>query len=125
MVQAALADFIALGHFTTHIRKIRQTYGARRELLRKTLAAQLGDDVTISGEESGLHLVIELPDYVDDEALARLAAESGIAVKALSNYYLSQPVRRGILVGYAYVAPEKITYFGKLLANVIQAGVRC
>ncbi len=128
MVQAALADFISMGHFTTHIRKIRQIYGARRELLRKTLVAQFGAQlnqrVTISSEESGLHLVVELPEHVDDVALEKLAAESGMAVKALSTYYLAPPVRRGLLVGYAYVTPDKIVYYGKLLASVIQSGVR-
>jgi GntR family transcriptional regulator/MocR family aminotransferase len=124
MVQAALADFISLGHFATHIRKIRQAYGAKRELLRKTLVAQLGAGITISGEESGLHLVVELPDHVDDQALERLAAESGIAVKALSSYYLSHAPRRGLLVGYAYVAPSKIAYYAKLLTNVIRSGTR-
>lgn len=124
MLQAALADFIALGHFATHIRKIRQAYGIKRELLRKTLAGQLGESAPISGEESGLHLVVELPDHVDDAALARLAAEAGITVNALSNYYLEPPVRRGLLVGYAYVPAEKIVYYGKLLAHVIQAGIR-
>ena len=128
MVQAALADFIALGHFTTHIRKIRQIYGARRELLRRTLVAHMGAQlnrkVSISSEESGLHLVVELPQRVDDVALAALAAESGIQVKALSTYYLASPKRRGLLVGYAYVMPEKIVYYGRLLAAVIQSGVR-
>lgn len=128
MVQAALADFISLGHFTTHIRKIRQIYGSRRELLRKTLVNQFGPQlsqrVTISSEESGLHLVVELPEHVDDVALEKLAAESGMAVKALSTYYLAPPVRRGLLVGYAYVTPDKIAYYGKLLASVIQSGVR-
>lgn len=128
MVQAALADFISQGHFVTHIRKIRHIYGARRELLRKTLVsqfgAQLNQRVTISSEESGLHLVVELPDHVDDVALEKLASESGIAVKALSTYYLAPPLRRGLLVGYAYVTPDKIVYYGKLLAAVIQSGVR-
>ena len=128
MVQAALADFIALGHFTTHIRKLRQIYGARRELLRRTLVgsmgAQLNRKVAISSEESGLHLVVELPDHVDDVALAALAAESGLQVKALSTYYLAPPVRRGLLVGYAYVMQDKIVYYGRLLARVIQSAVR-
>ncbi|MET3134270.1 GntR family transcriptional regulator/MocR family aminotransferase [Oxalobacteraceae bacterium GrIS 1.11] len=128
MVQAALADFITLGHFSTHIRKIRQIYGARRALLRRTLlahmGAQLGCGVGISSEESGLHLVVELPDWADDVALARLAAQSHIQVKALSTYYLAPPLRRGLLVGYAYVTAEKIASCGKLLATVIQSGVR-
>jgi GntR family transcriptional regulator/MocR family aminotransferase len=125
MVQAALADFIALGHFTTHIRKIRQTYGARRELLRRTLEQRLaGRPVTISSEESGLHLVLELPDDVDDAALEKRAAESGIQVKALSAYYLAPPVRRGLLVGYAYCTPEKIAEYAPLLAAVILSGIQ-
>lgn len=127
MLQAALADFISLGHFTTHLRKIRQIYGARRELLRRTLVMHLGAklsrSVTISKEESGLHLVVELPGRVDDVALEKLAAESGMQVRALSNYYLAPPLRRGLLVGYAYVTPEKITYYAKLLAAVILSGV--
>jgi GntR family transcriptional regulator/MocR family aminotransferase len=125
MVQAALADFIALGHFTTHIRKIRQIYGARREQLRRTLEQHLGGQpVAISREESGLHLVLELPDGVDDVALEKRAAEAGIQVKALSAYYLKAQVRRGLLVGYAYCTPEKIAEYGPLLAAIIKTGVR-
>lgn len=121
-VQAALADFINLGHFATHIRKLRQAYGARRELLVKTLSNHLGGKVTISGEESGLHLLVEFKNDVDDVALARLAAESGLGVRALSDYYLHTPARRGLLIGYAYVSPEKIAYYGRQLAQVIRAG---
>jgi GntR family transcriptional regulator/MocR family aminotransferase len=123
-VQATLADFIALGHFTTHVRKIRQTYGARRELLRRMLAQQLPAGVTISREESGLHLVVELPDHTDDVALAQRAAEAQISVKALSTYYMETPRRRGLLVGYAYCTPEQITDYGRLLGAIIATGVR-
>ncbi|NGZ86831.1 MocR-like pyridoxine biosynthesis transcription factor PdxR [Duganella aceris] len=124
MVQAALADFIGLGHFTTHIRKIRQIYGARRELLRRTLEQRLdGQPVSISREESGLHLVLELPDDVDDVALEQRAADAGIQVKALSAYFLKPPVRRGLLVGYAYCTLEKIAECAPLLAAIIISGV--
>jgi GntR family transcriptional regulator/MocR family aminotransferase len=124
MLQATLADFIGFGHFTSHIRKIRQVYGARRELLRRTLVAQLQDQVAISSEESGLHLVVETPAPVDDVALAALAAESGLQVRALSTYYLAPATRRGLLVGYAYVTQDKIPYYGRLLASVIQSALR-
>ena len=124
MVQAALADFMSLGHFATHIRKIRLAYGAKRETLRKALTGQVGGGIAISGEDSGMHLVVELPEHVDDVALEKLAAESGIAVKALSTYYQSKTPRRGLLVGYAYVAPGKIAYYAKLLTKIIRAGTR-
>nr|WP_314607627.1 PLP-dependent aminotransferase family protein [uncultured Janthinobacterium sp.] len=128
VLQATLADFITFGHFTSHLRKIRQVYGARRELLRRTLVAhmapQLQEMVAISREESGLHLVVETPQQVDDVALAALAAESGLHVRALSTYYLAPPARRGLLVGYAYVTQDKIPYYGRLLASVIQSAMR-
>ncbi|TFW20666.1 MocR-like pyridoxine biosynthesis transcription factor PdxR [Duganella callida] len=123
-VQATLAEFIAQGHFTTHIRKIRQTYGARRELLRRMLLQHLPRDVSISSEESGLHLVIELPDHVDDVALAQHIATERLSVKALSTYYLKPPARRGLLVGYAYCTPEQITDHGLRLGALIAAAVR-
>lgn len=127
MVQAALAEFISQGHFATHLRKIRQIYGSRREALHRTLSrhmsARVSAKVTISSEESGLHLVLELPDYVDDVALSKLAAGSGIRVNALSTYYQSTPVRRGLLVGYAYVTLEKIAYYGKLLTTIIESAI--
>ena len=122
-VQATLTDFITLGHFTAHVRKIRQTYGARRELLRRLLAQRLPKGLTISKEESGLHLVIELPDHVDDVALAQRAAAEEISVKALSTYYMKPPVRRGLLVGYAYCTPEQITDYGRQLGAIIAAEV--
>ncbi|MBV8633029.1 MAG: PLP-dependent aminotransferase family protein, partial [Burkholderiaceae bacterium] len=86
--------------------------------------AQMGGGISISGEDSGLHLVVELPDHVDDVALEKLAAESGIEVKALSTYYQAKAPRRGLLVGYAYVAPGKIAYYAKLLTRIIRAGAR-
>lgn len=124
MLQAALADFIEQGYFATHIRKIRLLYGERRELLRKTLKPILGDAATLSSEESGLHLVILLPPGCDDKALASRAAEEGLSVRALSTYYLGAGRECGLVVGYAYVAPEKIVYYGRLLGNVVKAGLK-
>ncbi len=128
MVQATLAEFIALGHFTTHVRKLRQIYGARRELLRRTLVRHLGPQTakiaTISRQESGLHLVVELPDWADDVALHALARDAGLSVNALSTYYLAPPLRKGLIVGYAYVTEEKIERHGKGLAAVIRTGLR-
>jgi GntR family transcriptional regulator/MocR family aminotransferase len=128
MVQATLADFIALGHFTTHVRKLRHTYGARRELLRRTLSRHLGTQAgqlaTISRQESGLHLVVELPGWADDVALHGKAHEAGLSVNALSTYYLAPPIRKGLLVGYAYVTEEKIEHYGKVLAALIRNALR-
>lgn len=121
MQQAALADFLEQGHFATHVRRIRQIYGQRRELLQRTLTPILGSAASISKEESGLHLVIQLPPGTDDERLAEEAAEQGLHVRALSSYYIGPEKERGLVVGYAYVPTDKIAYYGRLLGNVVKA----
>ena len=121
MLQAALADFIDHGHFATHVRKVRQVYGERRELLVKTLRASLGRHAEISKEASGMHLVIELPESISDRRIAANAAQHGLVVRALSSYYLGPCHRSGLVVGYAYVPTEQIVKFGSELGNLVKA----
>jgi len=122
MLQAALADFIGQGHFATHVRKVRQVYSERRELLVRHLQPLLRKRAAITAEASGMHLVIELPDRIDDVQLARHAAAQGLVVRPLSGYYIGQPDRKGLMVGYAYMPTERIAFFGKLLGTVIKNG---
>ncbi|MFZ6845045.1 PLP-dependent aminotransferase family protein [Undibacterium sp. RuTC16W] len=119
--QAALAEFFNRGHFAQHIRKVRQIFATRRELLRRTLTDALPDSqVTISIEKSVSHLLIVLPDHVDDIALVKRIAELGMQVKPLSNHYFAPPIQRGLVVAYAHVKPEHIIQYARLLAKVIQ-----
>ncbi len=61
-VQAALADFIERGYFVTHIRRLRQAYAERREVLVGALGLQPGKGAQITSQAAGLHLVVGLPD---------------------------------------------------------------
>ena len=124
MLQAALADFIEQGHFATHVRKVRQVYGERRESLVRVLQSILGRHARLSKEASGMHLVIELPDAASDLHIAAEAAKQGLVVRALSSYYLGQPQRSGLVVGYAYVPTERIQHFGSLLGNIVKKALR-
>jgi len=74
-LQAALAEFIEMGHFTSALRRARQTYAQRRALLVSALAPLLDSgQAHIRGAEQGLHLCLHLPGHVDDRALALRAA---------------------------------------------------
>jgi GntR family transcriptional regulator/MocR family aminotransferase len=124
MMQAALTDFIDLGHFAAHIRKVRQAYGEKREILVRTLRPIIGGVATISREASGLHLLIELPAGANDVALAALIATEGLVVRPLSSYYLGEARRRGLLVGYAYVPSHEMARHARRLGEVIKRGLR-
>ena len=120
MVQAALADFIEMGYFASHIRRQRQVYGQRREALVRALQSVLGQALSLSPIQTGLHLVIHLPAEIDDAALAETCAREGIGVLPLSRYYIAMPVARGLVVGYAYVREDVIETRGRVLGRLVK-----
>ena len=123
-VQAALADFIERGYFITHIRRLRQAYAERRELLLEALGSQLGRVAQITSQAAGLHLVIRLPEQCDDRHLAALATGGGTTVRALSEYFMGPALARGLVVGFGYTPPEKLIAHGRLLAQTLKAAIR-
>ncbi|WP_322629521.1 PLP-dependent aminotransferase family protein [Halothiobacillus sp.] len=123
VIQAALAEFIEEGHFSTHIRRLRQIYKERRQLLQKALAPVSRVGARLPPAGSGLHLVVELPPHCDDVRVAELAAEQGLRVYPLSYYGVGEKREKGLIVGYAYAATERITPYGRILADVIQAAL--
>lgn len=79
--QATLAEFIRRGSFRTHLRRIRTLYRARRDTLVEALQDWLGKDVEISGSDSGLHLVVWLPDGWPDAAeISAIARRADVAL---------------------------------------------
>lgn len=123
VIQAALAEFIEEGHFASHIRRLRQIYAERRQLLQKSLAPVTRVGARLPPAGSGLHLVVELPPDCDDVRVAELAAEQGLRVYPLSCYGVGENREKGLIVGYAYAATERIAPYGRILADVIQAAL--
>ncbi len=123
VIQAALAEFIEEGHFARHIRRLRQIYGERRRLLQKSLTPVTRVGARLPPSGSGLHLVVELPSNCDDIRVAELAAEQGLRVYPLSCYGIGEKREKGLIIGYAYAATERITPYGRILADVIRAAL--
>ena len=124
MIQAALADFIEEGHFASHIRRLRQTYGERRRLLQKSLSDIASVGARLSMVDSGLHLVVEFDDHIDDVAIANAASTLGLRVYPLSNYGFGAQCEKGLIIGYAYSATDQIVIYGKQLADLIKTSLK-
>jgi GntR family transcriptional regulator/MocR family aminotransferase len=122
-LQAALAEFIELGHFAAALRKARQSYAQRRKCLLDALLPVLGPRASISGAEQGLHLCLQLPTALDDEALARRIAQAGMVVRPLSAYCLERQDARGLVIGYGYATLGDIAHWGPVLARLVLAAI--
>ncbi|SDR53958.1 transcriptional regulator, GntR family [Paraburkholderia fungorum] len=118
--QAMLADFIAEGHFVSHIRKMRALYGQRRQTILDAAAHRYGEALPAVGGDAGLHLVLQLPDGSDDRLVAAAALERNIIVRPLSGYYARPSLApSGLLIGYACVPDEQIVPAFDTLAGAI------
>jgi GntR family transcriptional regulator/MocR family aminotransferase len=118
-IQAALAEFIDMGHFASALRKARQSYALRRQSLLSALQPCLGDQAQITGAEQGLHLCLRLPDGLDDQALARRLLQQGLLVRPLSKYCVSRQDMKGLVIGYGYAPLAEIAHFGPILSKAL------
>jgi GntR family transcriptional regulator / MocR family aminotransferase len=89
--------------------------------LLQALQPCLQKGAVISGAEQGLHLCVQLPQHVDDQALARQIGELGMTVRALSAYCLQRSDVKGVVIGYGYATLANIAHWGPTLANAISA----
>ncbi len=110
LTHAALAAFISEGHYAAHIRRMRMLYGRRRAILTTLIQRRLGEDwLHQDASDAGLHLVLNLPDDIDDKAVVELAHARGVLTRPLSRYYASpEAARSGLLLGYACVPENDI-----------------
>ncbi|WP_441964225.1 MocR-like pyridoxine biosynthesis transcription factor PdxR [Mycolicibacterium houstonense] len=75
-----LADFLNTGAYDRHVRRMRNRYRRRRDVLVDALA---GFDLGIGGLAAGVNMLLTLPDGAEPEVLRR-AGEAGIALSGLS-----------------------------------------
>lgn len=123
-VQAALAEFIADGHYTAHVRRMRKIYSARKALLTHELQRQLGDQVNIVGTDTGLHLTVLLP-HADDRSVSQAALVHGVVARNLSSYFATAACsQNGLVLGYGGVADEEIAGAVRKLTYAIESVTR-
>jgi GntR family transcriptional regulator/MocR family aminotransferase len=95
--QAVMADFMAEGHFTRHVRRMRRLYAQKRATFLKAAAQHLDGTLEFQPADGGFHLVGWLPRGMDDVAAADEAARHDVHVTPLSSC-AAQPPERGALI---------------------------
>jgi GntR family transcriptional regulator / MocR family aminotransferase len=100
LLQGALSEFLARGHFTAYIRAARNHYEASRDALVESISRRWGTQVQLGPSHTGLHLVAHLSEAHDDRSIAHASRTRGLGVSALSVHYHGPEVRRGLLLSY-------------------------
>lgn len=122
LLQMALADFMAQGHFNRHLLRARRLCAHRRMALLGALDRYLGDRVAVEGANAGIHLMMWIQNRSagDVPGMVEAAASAGVGIYPIGSYFLHPPKRAGFLVGYASMEDAMIEEGIKILSQVFE-----
>jgi len=84
--QYTLAAFLAQGHYEHHLSRMKTRYHKKRDAVIDAIRAGLPRSA-IMEQDAGLHFLVRLDTALADDELQRRAAERGIRLALLSDYY--------------------------------------
>jgi GntR family transcriptional regulator/MocR family aminotransferase len=111
--QRILNEFMKEGYFERHLNKMRKIYGLKHETLLRELEDFAGSFV-ISGENAGLHILMEARNGRKEEELIAQAAAQGVRVYGLSDSLIgigadeNQRKKATVLIGFGALQEEQI-----------------
>jgi GntR family transcriptional regulator/MocR family aminotransferase len=117
--QAALAELITSGSYERHIRRTRNHYRRRRDLLVELLAREL-PDAEVLGASAGLHLAVMTPWVPDESTVVAEAAHRGLQVVGLGQHR-RRPGPSGFVLGYGHLTDDHLRRAVRILADVSRA----
>jgi len=118
--QAILAEFMEMGEFTSHIRRMRQLLKARRDAFVEAVdryLAPYGSLLVPAGGFQGAWCLHE--SYREDE-VRRIADENNILLPSLGDLFLRKSTARGFVLGFAALTPSECETGVQRLARIIK-----
>ena len=110
--QMTLTRFLAEGYFEKHLSRMKKHYRAVRAQLFSVLhTPQAVRQCAVHDTDAGLHLVLELKNAPEPEALRALLRLSGLPDALLSVFFLDAPspqAQKSIVLGYADAEPAQL-----------------
>ena len=117
--QQTLCEFMAGGYFTRHLARMRLAYKRRMEAFAAALRAAL-PGVELDGVHSGLHFLLTLPGAGGERAMVAAAAQQGVRLRGLSEYYLARPElcrADTVVAGYSALKEDDVEKVAQALAR--------
>jgi GntR family transcriptional regulator/MocR family aminotransferase len=118
--QLAFANFMQRGDFDRHLRRMRNTYRGRRDVVVSVLAELLPDH-PVRGIAAGLHVVLEMPSHLTAAAVRAAAGQVGIVVESLDQHaFAGYAGPAGLLIGYGGLPEPTLEQAITRLAEIIR-----
>ncbi len=119
--QMIVNEFIREGYYERHLNKARAMYKMRHDALLQALKPLIScGRCKVSGENAGVHLLLEFQDGSQEMELIKQAESIRVRVYGMSKYYIEKQniTKATILLGYANMTEEEIETAIQLLLQV-------
>lgn len=122
LFQAALADFIAQGHFARHVRKMRNLYQRRLSIFLDMARSRLGKWLTFEEPSAGMQVIGRLQNNFKDKDVVKLVAQNGVSLLALSQAQRGSQMQNGLIFGFAGFDKGETRQGIEMLKRVLENG---
>jgi GntR family transcriptional regulator/MocR family aminotransferase len=119
-LQVGVAGFIAEGHLTRHVRKMRDIYKRRRQRLLNSLREDLAEWLEPIPSFYGMHVAAVARRARDLDLVADALLRDNVKIHTFSRYYLGGHTRAGLIFGYGTADLPQIEQGLALLRKVLQ-----
>lgn len=116
--QHVLAAYMQGGLFEAHIRRIRGLYSERRTALLSAIEEMLPHGYEIEPSDQGMHVLLWLPQGMNDLKIAQRAQAVDLSVRPISTMYAARP-RAGLMLGFGGFLPDQIRRAVRALAKIV------
>jgi GntR family transcriptional regulator/MocR family aminotransferase len=125
LAQSALTHMLVSGDYESHVRRVRRRNGERRSTLLAAVKNHFGDDVTISGGDAGLNVVLWLRRVPrkKESQLVEAARANNVGVYPLGPLFYGpkdRPKMAGLVLGYAGTSLADIERGVRALARIVK-----
>ncbi|OOG60360.1 PLP-dependent aminotransferase family protein [Rhodanobacter sp. C03] len=119
LTQMAVARFIADGHLAQHVRKLRDVYKKRRDLIEEILRSDFSGELSPMQSHYGMHVAaFSTPSKRLERVTARLL-ESNVHLHSFERYFFGAPTSEGLVFGYGAVDLKAIEQGMQTLRRVL------
>ncbi len=122
--QEALALLMESGRFDRHLRRVREIYRARRDVLAAETEAAFGPG-RLHGLAAGCHALLRLADGTSERAVVATSATMGVRVNGLDHYRFTDaktepdPRPPALVLGFGNVTEHQISRGIRVLAAAV------
>ncbi|HWW41400.1 PLP-dependent aminotransferase family protein [Pedobacter sp.] len=119
--QAILAEFIRDGHLNRHLRKMRLLYKKNQDDLIQLLKTYLGDKISISKVEAGMHFVLTFKNALHAEQIKLHGKQKGLTLYPIDHLSLQFHYPNSFLIGFTGFSFSQMEAGVKLMKQIIES----